>query len=115
MPRWTPEARAKQAEKIKEWRPWDSSTGPTSEGGKKRSALNRDAFWDDPEAMLRDAEGPRTAAALLAELFELRAEMARVLGKPKRRRRRPTYRHRGYVRRVLIARHGEALKTRDSP
>lgn len=37
---WTPERRAKQAEAIKRWRPWESSTGPRSSEGKARVAQN---------------------------------------------------------------------------
>ena len=38
--RWTPEARAKQAAKIKEWQPWQQSTGAKTEEGKATSSLN---------------------------------------------------------------------------
>ena len=31
---WTPERRAKQAEAIRRWRPWERSTGPRSAAGK---------------------------------------------------------------------------------
>lgn len=42
MPRrWTPEQRAAQAEAIRRWKPWEKSTGPTSDKGKGVSALNR--------------------------------------------------------------------------
>lgn len=41
MPRWTPEARAKQAQKIRQWQPWQKSTGPTTEEGKAIAARNR--------------------------------------------------------------------------
>lgn len=40
MPRWTPEARAKQARKIREWQPWHDSTGPKTVVGKARSCEN---------------------------------------------------------------------------
>ena len=40
MPRWTPEARLKQAERIRQWSPWSKSTGPRSEEGKNRSKTN---------------------------------------------------------------------------
>lgn len=40
MPRWTDEARRKQAERIREWRPWEHSTGPVTKRGKRRSAKN---------------------------------------------------------------------------
>lgn len=37
---WTPERRAKQAEAIKRWKPWEQSTGPTSAEGKAKVARN---------------------------------------------------------------------------
>ena len=40
MPRWTDEARARQAEQIRKTRPWDHATGPKTPAGKKRSARN---------------------------------------------------------------------------
>lgn len=41
MPRWTPESRLKQSEKIREWQPWARSTGPTTEEGKAIASKNR--------------------------------------------------------------------------
>ena len=38
---WTQERRAKQAELIRGWRPWESSTGPRTAQGKARSRMNR--------------------------------------------------------------------------
>ena len=40
MPRWTDEARARQAELIRAWRPWEQSTGPRTDEGKAKSAQN---------------------------------------------------------------------------
>ncbi|MCP9761072.1 hypothetical protein EGI20_17645 [Aquitalea sp. S1-19] len=37
---WTPERRAKQAELIRQWRPWEKSTGPKTETGKTISCRN---------------------------------------------------------------------------
>lgn len=37
---WTPERRARQAELIRQWRPWKQSTGPKSPHGKAVAALN---------------------------------------------------------------------------
>ena len=37
---WTPERRARQAELIRQWRPWEQSTGPTSAEGKERTSGN---------------------------------------------------------------------------
>ena len=40
MPRWTPEARLRQAERIRQWSPWSKSTGPRTSEGKNRSKTN---------------------------------------------------------------------------
>ena len=40
MPRWTAAARAKQRAIIQQHRPWERSTGPKSEHGKRQSARN---------------------------------------------------------------------------
>ncbi len=40
MPRWTTEARLKQAERIRALGPWKHATGPRTEAGKARSARN---------------------------------------------------------------------------
>lgn len=40
MPRWTLEARRKQAALIRTWKPWTSSTGPRTDAGKAVSAMN---------------------------------------------------------------------------
>ena len=37
---WTPERRAQQAASIREWQPWQRSTGPRTEAGKAQSAMN---------------------------------------------------------------------------
>lgn len=37
---WTPGRRARQAELIRQWRPWEKSTGPKSVEGKSRVARN---------------------------------------------------------------------------
>ncbi len=35
----TPEHRAKRAESIRRWKPWEKSTGPKTTEGKSKSAL----------------------------------------------------------------------------
>ncbi len=40
MPRWTLEAREKQSQLIQQWKPWENSSGPKSETGKKISRHN---------------------------------------------------------------------------
>jgi hypothetical protein len=37
---WTPERRARQAELIRQWKPWAKSTGPRSQEGKERISSN---------------------------------------------------------------------------
>jgi hypothetical protein len=39
---WTMKRRARQQEAIRNWRPWERSTGPRSTGGKLRSSRNAD-------------------------------------------------------------------------
>lgn len=39
---WTAERRARQAEAIRGWAPWQHSTGPRSTEGKARSSRNAD-------------------------------------------------------------------------
>ena len=39
---WTPERRARQAELIRAWRPWEKSTGPRTDEGKATAARNGD-------------------------------------------------------------------------
>ena len=58
--RWTEEARAKQAEQIKSWKPWSKSTGPQTEEGKSASSMNalkagaHSADMRDIEAILKE-------------------------------------------------------------
>ncbi len=37
---WTPERKAKHAEAIKRWKPWEKSTGPRTDEGKAVSKMN---------------------------------------------------------------------------
>ncbi|MBU6374354.1 MAG: hypothetical protein KJS97_16655 [Alphaproteobacteria bacterium] len=36
---WTPEQREAQRQAIQRWRPWEKTTGPKTEDGKRRSAM----------------------------------------------------------------------------
>ena len=48
MPRWTPDAHARQAQIVHRWKPWSSSTGPRTSTGKSTVAKNADrgkAAW----------------------------------------------------------------------
>jgi hypothetical protein len=37
---WTPERRQRQSKMIKQWKPWEKSTGPRTEAGKQSTAQN---------------------------------------------------------------------------
>ena len=39
---WTTERRSRQAELIRNWKPWKQSTGPRTQVGKSKSARNGD-------------------------------------------------------------------------
>jgi hypothetical protein len=49
---WTPERRARQAELIRRWKPWDKSTGPRSAEGRQR--VSRNAWSGGRRAQLRE-------------------------------------------------------------
>ena len=49
---WTPERRARQAEAIKRWKPWNQSTGPKSATGKGR--VSRNAWTGGHRQQLRE-------------------------------------------------------------
>ncbi len=53
MPRqWTPEQRAQQAEKIKQWQPWANSTGARTPEGK--AVASRNAYKGGTRTVLRE-------------------------------------------------------------
>lgn len=52
---WTPERRARQAELIRTWRPWEKSTGPRTAAGKQASSKNRAVSLARAEAELAAA------------------------------------------------------------
>ena len=59
---WTPEERAQQSAKIRQWQPWASSTGARTAEGKAISSRN--AYKGGARALLREM------AALLREQRE---------------------------------------------
>lgn len=69
---WTSERRARQADAIRRWKPWEKSTGPKTEDGIRTSSQN--AFRGGARPLLRDMNaalrerGPGQVAALLAVL-----------------------------------------------
>ena len=68
---WTPERRARQAELIKTWKPWQRSTGPRSPEGKAKSARN--AYRSGFRPMLR------VMAALLRDEVKTARDLAGAL------------------------------------
>lgn len=65
MPRWTLEARAAQAAKIRRWQPWRESTGPKTKAGKAICQMNR--AKKRPESGKNDAE----TAKMLLDLMRI--------------------------------------------
>lgn len=67
---WTPERRAKQAEAIRRWQPWNRSTGPRTDEGKARSSRNADkglaAFEDRIWQVRSSCRAEREAEAVNA-------------------------------------------------
>ena len=49
---WTPERRKKQSEAIRQWQPWNQSTGPKSLEGK--AAVARNAWKGGHRSKLRE-------------------------------------------------------------
>lgn len=49
---WTPERRARQAELIRKWRPWEKSTGPRTKAGK--AAVSQNAYKGGTWRLLRE-------------------------------------------------------------
>ena len=74
MPRWTPEARAKQAAKIRRWQPWRESTGPTTKAGKavcKLNGLKHGRCTAQARAQAKKNRSRSSAFAALARLARL--------------------------------------------
>lgn len=72
---WTPERRARQAELIRNWRPWDRSTGPRTAEGKARASRNGDkgARWK------AERDEIRALRATMRELLEEQRELLQRL------------------------------------
>ncbi len=49
---WTPERRGRQAKLIRQWRPWEQSTGPRTHEGKEK--VSRNAYKGGTWKLLRD-------------------------------------------------------------
>lgn len=64
---WTGERRERQAALIREWKPWQQSTGPRTPAGKARASRN--AFKNSPRQQLREI------ARFVATMKQMRNEM----------------------------------------
>ncbi len=63
---WTPERRARQAELIRIWRPWEKSTGPRTAAGK--AVVARNGWKGGVRPLLRElARELRTQCEVLSE------------------------------------------------
>jgi len=49
---WPPERRTRQTELIRQWRPWEKSTGPKTEAGKGK--VSRNAYKGGTWRLLRE-------------------------------------------------------------
>ena len=65
---WTPERRARQAELIRTWKPWNRSTGPKTPEGKARAAANAEKA--DPWALKEAREVIRHCRQVLRDQRE---------------------------------------------
>lgn len=79
MPRWTPEARAAQAARIRNWQPWLNSTGPRTVAGKERCRLNAEKTGEFSADARR--EKLYADALLLLAKAEARAEAVEAAGR----------------------------------
>ena len=70
--RWTPERRAKAADAIRQWRPWERSTGPRTEAGKATAAQNARKHG------LRDAQSRELLRLVRVMLAEHREGLERL-------------------------------------
>ena len=87
MPRWTPASRAKQAELIRTWRPWDHSTGPKTPEGKAIASKNArlHGIYDAGLLAALRLQAPRIAA-LRRLATRIRRRQMRKLWRSKRSR-----------------------------
>lgn len=74
---WTPERRAKQAEAIHRWKPWEKSTGPRTAEGKARSSMNA----RQSERMQELRRIREMASGYLAHIREARRDFKRDGGR----------------------------------
>lgn len=64
---WTPERRKRQAEIIRQTRPWASATGPKTDAGKAITSLNAIKNPFEKRARIAEAEGE----AIFKQMFDM--------------------------------------------
>jgi hypothetical protein len=80
---WKPERRAAQAVAIRNWKPWEHSTGPRTADGKQRSARNayrgnqRGEFRHLMKHMRELLRAARSERRLCDRLYRVRAASVR--------------------------------------
>ncbi|MEA5511962.1 hypothetical protein VB715_19500 [Crocosphaera sp. UHCC 0190] len=67
MPRWTKSARKRQSQLIKQWKPWNHSTGPRTSEGKHISSQNARKCPEEIQVMLNYAKQTKTTLKKLNE------------------------------------------------
>jgi hypothetical protein len=88
---WTEERRRKQAEAIRQWKPWEKSTGPKTAEGKAVCSRNAVKNPDLHDALKEINEALRGSAAFIRHvnrfiaLMELRPRLEQTIEVHKRR------------------------------
>ena len=103
--RWSPERRARQAARIREWAPWRRSTGPKTKAGKMRCAQNAFRHGFRSRSRLHELRRVRYALRLAAEnLKGLRLLIQlRNASRVSRIRYKPSYAHLSPASRARVA------------
>ena len=74
--KWTPEQRARQAELIHKWKPWQQSTGAKTPEGKAVASKNALAY-SLRETLRETNRTNRAVFVQMKEFFEYKAELAK--------------------------------------
>jgi hypothetical protein len=96
---WTPERRARQAVLIRGWQPWRRSTGPKTDAGKARCAMNALTHGFRSRASIQEFQRIRYAIRLAAFNNERLRAFIRDRNARPRIRIKPSY------AKLMLARH----------